>query len=203
MPTRSYQQSFPTGTYVEFDFNNQRQTINSPFSTLNPSLNSNYHFLIQQQLLSGFGFAPNLRYLRLAKNNRKISDIAFKQQVIATATQIENIYWDLVSAYQDEQVKERSLAFAEKSLDDERKQLQLNAVPAMDVMKAESEVAQRQQDVTVSKTTLQLQESFIKSALTKQLDQTLEEMPVIPTASLDAFQPEAMPSVPGSDRGGD
>jgi outer membrane protein TolC len=192
----SYQQSFPTGTYVEFDFNNQRQTINSPFSTLNPSLNSNYQFLVQQQLLSGFGFAPNLRYLRLAKNNRKISTIAFKQQVIATATQIENIYWDLVSAYQDERVKERSLAFAEKSLDDERKQLQLLAVPAMDVMKAESEVAQRQQDVTISKTTLQLQESFIKSALTKQLDQTLEEMPVIPTASLEAFQPETAPSVP-------
>lgn len=192
----SYQQSFPTGTYVEFDFNNQRQTINSPFSTLNPALNSNYQFLIQQQLLSGFGFAPNLRYLRLAKNNRKISAIAFKQQVIATATQIENIYWDLVSAFQDEQVKERSLAFAEKSLDDEQKQLQLKAVPAMDVMKAESEVAQRQQDVTISKTTLQLQESFIKSALTKQLDQRLEEMPVIPTASLEAFQPEAAPSVP-------
>jgi outer membrane protein TolC len=191
-----YYQSFPTGTYVEFDFNNQRLTINSPFSTLNPALNSNYRFLIQQQLLSGFGFAPNLRYLRLAKNNRKTSEIAFKQQVIATATQIENIYWDLVSAYQDEQVKERSLAFAEKSLDDEQKQLQLKAVPAMDVMKAESEVAQRQQDVTVSKTTLQLQESFIKSALTKQLDQTLEEMPVIPTASLDAFQAESVPSVP-------
>ncbi|HEX4581498.1 MAG TPA: TolC family protein [Acidobacteriaceae bacterium] len=192
----SYQQSFPTGTYVEFDFNNQRQTINSPFSTLNPSLNSNYRFLIQQQLLAGFGFSPNLRYLRLAKNNRKISEIAFKQQVIATSTQIENIYWDLESAYLDEQVKERSLAFAEKSLDDERKQLQLKAVPAMDVMKAESEVAQRQQDLTISKTTLQLQESFIKSALTKQLDQTLEEMPVIPTASLEAFQPESVPSVP-------
>ena len=191
----SYYQSFPTGTYVEFDLNNQRQTINSPLFALNPALNSNYRVLIQQQLLSGFGFAPNLRYLRLAKNNRKTSEIAFKQQVIATATQIENIYWDLESAYQDEQVKERSLAFAEKSLDDERKQLQLQAVPAMDVMKAESEVAQRQQDLTISKTTLQLQESFIKSALTKQLDQTLEEMPVIPTASLDAFQPEPVPSV--------
>ncbi len=51
-------------------------------------------------------------------------------------------------------MKERSLAFAEKSLDDEQKQLQLKAVPAMDVMKAETEVATRQQDLTVSKTTL-------------------------------------------------
>lgn len=191
----SYLQSFPTGTAVEFDVDNARQTINSPFQTLNPSLTANYRFLVQQQLLAGFGFAPNLRYLRLAKNNRRISQIAFKQQVISTATQIEYIYWDLVNAYQDEQVKERSLAFADKSLDDQRKQLQLESIPALDVMKAEAEVATRQQDLTVSKTTLQLQESFMKNALTKRLDETLEEIPVIPTAALDAFQPEVVPPV--------
>ncbi|MCU1313859.1 MAG: outer rane efflux protein [Acidobacteriaceae bacterium] len=191
----SYLQAFPTGTSLEFDLNNSRQTQNSLFTTLNPSLSANYRFLLQQQLLAGFGFAPNLRYLRLARNNRRISEISFKSQVIATTTQIENIYWDLVNAYQDEQVKERSLAFAEKTLDDERKQLQLQAVPALDVMKSEAEVATRQQDLTVSKTTLQLQESFMKNALTRRLDQTLEEMPVVPTASLDAFQPEAVPQV--------
>jgi outer membrane protein TolC len=191
----SYQQSFATGTYVEFDLDNSRLTVNSPLSLLNPSLASNYRFLIQQQLLQGFGFAPNLRWLRLAKNNRKWTEINFRQQIDITITQIENLYWDLVNAYQDEQVKERSLAFAEKSLDDEQKQLQLKAVPAMDVMKAESEVANRQQDLTVSKTTLQLQESLMKAALTKQLDQTLEEMPVVPTVTLEAFQPEKIPPV--------
>ena len=191
----SFVQAFPTGTSVEFDFNNARQTINSPYQTLNPSLTANYRFLVQQELLAGFGFAPNLRYLRLARNNRRISEIAFKAQVIATATQIENIYWDLVNAYQDEQVKEHSLAFADKSLDDQRKQLQLDAIPAMDVMKAEAEVATRQQDLTVSKTALQLQESLMKNALTKRLDETLEELPVVPTAALDAFQPEVVPPV--------
>ncbi len=191
----SYVQSFPTGTSIQFDFDNSRQTLNSVFSTLNPSLSANYRFLIEQPLLAGFGFAPNLRYLRLARDNRKVSEISFKSQVIATTTQIENIYWDLVNAYQDEQVKERSLAFAEKSLDDERKQLQLEAVPALDVMKAEAEVATRQQDLTVAKTSLELQESFMKNALTRRLDQTLEEMPVVPTASLDAFQPEVVPQV--------
>jgi outer membrane protein TolC len=190
-----YYQSFPTGTYVEFDLNNQRQTINSPYQNLNPTLSSNYRFVIQQQLLQGFGFSSNLRWLRLAKNNRKLTEIAFRQQIDFTITQIENIYWDLANAYQDERVKERSLAFAEKSLDDEQKQLQLKAVPAMDVMKAETEVATRQQDLTISKTSLQLQESLMKAALTKQLDQTLEEMPVIPTVELEAFQPEQLPPV--------
>jgi outer membrane protein TolC len=191
----SYQQSFSTGSYIEFDLDQSRQTVNSTFQQLNPTLTAYYRFLVRQQLLQGFGFSPNLRWLRLAKNNRKFTEINFRQQIDQTVTQIENLYWDLVNAYQDEQVKERSLAFAEQSLDQEQKQLELKAVPAMDVMKAESEVANRQQDLTVSKTTLQLQESLMKAALTKQLDQTLEEMPVVPTATLETFQPEKVPPV--------
>jgi outer membrane protein TolC len=150
---------------------------------------------VQQQLLQGFGFAPNLRFLRFAKNNQKLTEVTFRSQIDYTITQVENIYWDLVNAFQDEQVKDRSLAFAEQSLDQEQKQFDLKAVPAMDVMKAQTEVANRQQDLTVSKTTLQLQESLMKAALTKQLDQTLEEMPVIPTINLEAFQPETIPPV--------
>jgi outer membrane protein TolC len=191
----SYQQSFATGTYIEFDLDQSRQTVNSTFQQLNPTLAANYRFLIRQELLQGFGFSPNLRWLRLAKNNRKFTEINFRQQIDLTITQIENLYWDLVNAYQDEQVKERSLAFAERSLDQEQKQLELKAVPAMDVTKAETEVANRQQDLTISKTTLQLQESLMKAALTKQLDQTLEEMPVVPTANLEAYQPEKIPPV--------
>ncbi len=92
-------------------------------------MNSYYRFTFQQQLLAGFGFGPNLRYLRIAKNNKKISDIAFKDQVIATVTQIENIYWDLVNAYEQARVNEQSLAFAQQSLDNAKKQLSWRAFP--------------------------------------------------------------------------
>jgi outer membrane protein TolC len=190
-----YSQSFPTGTYIQFNLDQSRVTQNSPLQLLNPSLAANYTFYVQQSLLQGFGFSGNLRWLRFAKDNRKLTEIAFRQQIDLTITQIENLYWDLVNAFQDEQVKERSLAFAEQSLDQEQKQLDLKAVPAMDVMKAQTEVATRQQDLTVSKTTLQLQESLMKAALTKELDPTLEEMPVVPTVILEAFQPEKIPPV--------
>src|SRR5215470_11595164 len=140
-----------------------------------------YRLSVQQQLLSGFGFDPNLRYLRIAKNDKKISDIAFRDQVIATITQIKNIYWDLVNAYEQARVNEQSEAFAQQSLENAKKQLQLEAIPAMDVMRAEAEVSRRDQDLTVARTNLQLQESLIKNALTRSLDSTLEEMPVIPT----------------------
>src|ERR1700687_2445655 len=177
----TYSQSFPTGTSFTVEFNNSRQTTNSPFFNLSPVLNSMFRFSFQQQLLAGFGFGPNLRYLTIAKNNKKISDIAFKDQVIATITQIKNIYWDLVNAYEQARVNEQSLAFAQHSLDNAKKQLELQSVPAMDVMRAEAEVSKRDQDLTMARTSLQLQELLIKNALTKSLDDpVLEAIPVVP-----------------------
>ncbi len=177
-----YAQAFATGTAVTFSYNANRQTTNSPFSFLNPTLNSNFVFQIQQPMLAGFGLGPNLRYLRIARNDKKISDEAFELQVISTVTQIANLYWDLVNAYEDEQVKSRTLDFSNSTLDSGRKQLALQAIPALDVTKDEGEVARAEQDLTISKSTLQLQELLIKNALTKNLDDPiLEAMPVRPT----------------------
>ena len=177
-----YSQAFPTGTTISFGFDNLRQTTNSPFFNLSPTLSSMFRFQIQQELLAGFGFGPNLRYLRIAKNNKKISDVAFKDQVIATVTQIENLYWDLVSAYEQIRVNEQSFEFAEQTLENTKKQLKLEAVPALDVMRAEAEVSKRDQDLTVAKTNLELQEALMKNAVTRSLDDpVLQAIPVVPT----------------------
>ena len=181
----SYQQAFPTGGGLQVVWNNERQTYNSPNQTINPQLTSYVQVFLQQQLLAGFGLGPNLRYLRIAKTNQKVSDIAFKAQVIATVTQICDLYWDLVSAYDDEQVQERSVAFATETLDTSRKQLALQAIPEMDVLKAEGELANRQQDLTVARTNLELQELYMKNAITRSLDNpVLQEMPVVPTDAI-------------------
>ena len=119
-----------------------------------PTLYSNFAVQITQPLLAGFGLATNERYIRIAKRNLQITDLAFKAQVIATVTQVENIYWDLVNAYEDEQIKERSLAFANKTLSDDQKQLELKAIPAMQVMTDQSAVATAEGDLTVARASL-------------------------------------------------
>jgi outer membrane protein TolC len=190
--TFDYTQAFPTGTSISLQFNNNRQATNSPDVILSPTASSMFRFSIQQELLAGFGFGPNLRYLRIARNNKKISDIAFKDQVIATITQIENIYWDLVSAYEQTQVNERSSSFAQQTLENARKQLKLESIPELDVLRAEAEVSKRDQDLTVARTSLQLQETLIKNAVTKNLsDPVLEAMPVIPTDRMQTDQVQA------------
>jgi outer membrane protein TolC len=177
----SYSQAFPTGTSLAVQWNNNRQTSNSPDNGLNPALNVTTGVQIAQPLLAGFGLGPNLRFLRIARTNQKISDIAFRAQVSATVIQICRIYWDLVSAYETEQVGERSVAFATETLKTSRKQLELEAIPEMDALKAEGELANREQDLTVARTNLELQQLYMKNAITRSLDDPiLEEMPVVP-----------------------
>jgi outer membrane protein TolC len=178
----SYSQAFPTGGSLQATWNNNRQTTNSPNNTFNPQYTSVAEIYAQQPLLAGFGFGPNLRFLRIAKNTSKVTDIAFRAQVIATVTQICNLYWNLVAAYDTEQVNERSVAFAQETLDKSRKQFELQAIPEMDVLKAQGDVATRKQDLTVARTNLELQELYMKNAITRSLDDpVLEDMPVVPT----------------------
>jgi outer membrane protein TolC len=176
----NYTQSFPIGTEVQVNYLGQRVASNGPYNAINPELYSNFAVTISQNLLAGFGVATNERYIRIAKRNSQITDLAFKSQVIATVTQVENIYWDLVNAYDAEQISERSLGFANKNLSDDQKQLELQAIPAMQVMTDQSAVAAAEGNLTVARASLRLNELLLKNALTRIDDPTIDEMPVIP-----------------------
>jgi outer membrane protein TolC len=177
----SYSQAYPLGTNFTVTDYGFRSTTNSVFNVLSPQLTANFNFTIAQPLLQGFGLATNERYIHIAKQNLRITDLAFKAQTIATISQVENIYWDLVNAYQDSQIKERSLAYANETLSDDQKQLQYQNVAAMQVLKDQAAVASAEGDLTVSKATLRLNELLIKNALTKTIsDPRLPDMPVVP-----------------------
>lgn len=197
-----YAQGFGTGTLMTVAFNNDRVTTNSLNSILSPEVDSGFRLTLRQHLLAGFGFGPNLRFIRIARNNREISDVAFRGQVIATVSQIQNIYWDLVNAYEDVKVKERSLELAEKTLSDDRAQVKIGAIAPMEVMKAESEEAARNQDLLLSQNGLQLQELLVKNAITRDLsDAVLASASVIPTDTMSI--PEKEPVTPLQDLIGD
>ncbi|HEV2325047.1 MAG TPA: TolC family protein [Terracidiphilus sp.] len=191
----NYSQSFRLGTNLTIDYVGQRFANNSPYEAINPTLYSNFRLQIAQPLLAGFGISSNERYIQIAKQNIKITDVAFRLQVITTVTQVENIYWDLVNAYEDEQVKERTLAFAQKTLQDDQEQFKLNAIPAMQVMKDESDVATSESNLTVARETLRLNELQMKDAITRSDDPTIDEVPVIPLDRVGPSDPNASKSI--------
>jgi outer membrane protein TolC len=168
-------------------FNNTRVTTgNAPFNPLSPQLNSNFRFQLTQHLLQGFGFAGNTRFIRIAKNNRELSDVAFRLQIITTVNQIQSMYWDLVYAYENARVQQESLAFAQKTLSDTKKQVEIGSLAPIEVVRAQSTVAQDQQALTVALTNLQLQQLLMKNALSRTLrDQILAGAEVIPTSTME------------------
>ena len=194
----SYNQGFATGTALTVGFQNNRQTTNSIFTTLNPTINSSFRATLTQHLLQGFGIGLNTRFIRIARNDREIADVAFRDQVIQTVSQIADIYWDLVNAYENVKAKERALALAQKTLSDNQKQVQIGTLAPIEVVRAQSTVAANQENLIVAQTNLQLQQLLMKNALSRSLkDPILSAAPVIPTDTVAI--PAEEPVVPVQD----
>jgi outer membrane protein len=194
----AYTQGFTWGGALTGGFNNTHVTTNNPTSLLTPQLGSNFQFRFTQNLLQGFGFLPNTRFIRIAKNNREISDVAFRLQVITTVDQIENMYWDLVYAYENVRVQEESLTYAQKALDDSKRQAQVGTAPPIQVVSSESTVATDQQNLIVAQNNLQLQQLLMKNALSRSIeDPVLAEADVIPTSGM--LVPPQEPIIPIQD----
>ncbi len=181
----TYNQGFATGTQLSVGFNNGRSTSNALFNTLSPALSSSFRVTLQQPLLAGFGYDPNLRWIRIARNNREIMDVAFRLQIMTSVSQIENIYWDLVNAYENVKVQQRALDLANKTLSDTEKQVQIGTLAPITVVQSKSSVATAQQNLIVAQTNLQLQQLLMKNAITRNVaDPILAVAPVIPTDTL-------------------
>jgi outer membrane protein len=194
----TYNQGFATGANLSVGYNNNRVSTNSTFSALSPQLSSNFRATISQPLLQGFGWNLNTRQMRIAKNNREITDVAFRAQVISTVVQIQNIYWDLVNAYETVKVNQESVALAERTLSDNKKQVEIGTLAPIEVVRAQSQVAASNQQLIVAQTNLQYQQLLMKNAVSRNLvDPTLASVPVIPTDTM--IVPQTEPVVPVED----
>ena len=178
----TYNQGFKTGTELTTTFNNQRIASSAIGTSYSPELTSSFRVQLQQHLLQSCCTWVNTRFIVQAKNDRQITDSAFRQQVIYTITQVEDIYWGLVSAYQDELAKERAIEQSQKLLSDNRKQLQIGTLAPLDVVNSESTVASDQQALISSQTNLEYQQLIMKQAIARDLNlPELTAAPVVPT----------------------
>jgi len=193
-----YVQGFQWGGTLSGLFDNTHLTTNNTTSLITPQLGSNFQFRFTQNLLQGFGFLPNTRFIRIANNNREISDVAFRLQVITTVDQVENMYWDLVYAFENVRVQQEALAYGQRALEDAKRQAQVGTVPPIQVVSAQSTVATQQQNLIVAQNNLQLQQLLVKNALSRSNeDPVLAEADVIPTSVMQVPQEE--PATPIQD----
>ncbi|HEY3990491.1 MAG TPA: TolC family protein [Acidobacteriaceae bacterium] len=192
-----YQQGYRTGTSLTVGFQNSRVTTNSFRSGYSPELGSTFKAQITQHLLNGFGIGVNTRFMVQAINNRRITDSGFRQQLLFTINQVENIYWALVSAYENVQSAQRALDQSTQVASDNRKQLQIGTLAPLDVLNADNQVAQDKQTLISAQTNLEYQQLVMKQAVARNLnDPALSQAPVIPTDRVSLIEmPEETASV--------
>ncbi|PWU01940.1 MAG: transporter [Terriglobia bacterium] len=162
------QKGFLTGTNVSLAMGNLfGVTQNSPFNNFNPFSQGNIQLGVQQNLLQGFRQSVNSRAIRVAKNQRHVSDLTFKNQVMATVANVVTLYWDLVSFNEMLKVRQQTLELNTKLYHDNQRRAELGAIAPIDIVQAEAEMKSSQQDVTTAETQVLQQEMIVKSVLTR------------------------------------
>jgi outer membrane protein len=187
---------FLTGTTVSLGFNNANTVSNNPRNDFNPSTISSLGLTVTQHLLQGFGSAVNSRQIRIAKNNREVSDLTFKLQVETTVAAVMDLYWDLVSFNKAVQVAKDALAASQQLLENNRRQVEVGTLAPIEVVRAEAEIASREQALTVADTRLLQQETILKTALSRTgvASPAIANARIIPTDQIRV--PEVEPITP-------
>lgn len=184
--TRTYQyqysQNWSFGLTALATYSSTHTSLNSQEYTLNPFVSGDMDLQLTQNLLYGFGAAVNARNIRVQKNNLKVSDLQFKQQVMTTVAAALNLYWDLVSFVEDEKAREKEVQAAQELYDDNKKQVDIGTLAEIEVTRAESQLYTAKQDLIVSQTNRAQQETLLKNYLSRSgvTSPELAEVHIIP-----------------------
>jgi outer membrane protein TolC len=134
----SYLQGFSTGLELEAIANNASVVEYGSASQKDPFSTPSTSVTLTQPLLRGFGRSVNLRYLRIARTDQKISRLVFEQQVMDTIYGTSRLYFDLVSLGEDVLVKAESLRAATKQREDDEAQEELGTLAPIQLTQAKA-----------------------------------------------------------------
>ena len=189
-----YTQGFSTGAQLGVSFDNTQLTSNAARYTYNPILNSNLGFTITQPLLRGFGIGLNRRFIRIAKNDQRIADLVFRQQVIDTVAGIARLYTDLVSLNEDVKVKREALRLAQRLYEDNKHKVEQGEQAPIEVTRAQAQVASNQQGLISAEGLVQQQELIVKTAITRGglANPAIRAAQIIPTDTVTVPETESV-----------
>jgi outer membrane protein len=193
-----YSQQFVTGTGTYLTYGSTRTSLNSPATVLNPYTNGFLDLYVTQNLLQGFHIAVNNRYIRISKNNLKVTDLQVKHQVITTVSAVLNLYWDLVSFNEDVRIKEQALAIAQKLYEDNKKQVAIGTLSAIEVTRAAAEVSASKENLLIAQTNVAQQETVLKNALSRNgvASPWLDDVHIVPLDSIVVPEKEDLKPIP-------
>jgi outer membrane protein TolC len=161
----SYLQGFSTGAQLEVTANNDSRVVYGSMSQYDPFSTISTSSTITQPLLRGRDRDVNLRYLRIANNNKKVSRLLFEQQVLETIYGTSRLYFDLVSLGENVVVKQESLRASQKLEEDDEAQVEQGTLAPIELTRAKALLSSSQFDLIQAQGLYRQQEVILRDEL--------------------------------------
>ena len=143
----NYQELFPTGQTASVTFNAARDSTNSAFNILNPSIGGTLGFSILQPLLQNRNGIQFKGPLRIARTQLAITSKQTQATIAGIIANAAGQYWDAVRARDNVKVLQQTLDLAQKSYERDKLALDLGALASLDIYQSQTQVAQRKTDL--------------------------------------------------------
>jgi HAE1 family hydrophobic/amphiphilic exporter-1 len=178
------------GGAYHVDFSSVRQTSNSQFSVLDPQYPTALTFSYTQPLVRGLRFDLPRRQIQVAKKNLSLTDAQFRQRAIEVITNVQRSYWDLVFALRNLQIQRDSLNDSRTQLAHNRRMVAEGSLAPIDVVAAETQVANFEQAEFSALEDVNRAENNLKNMIAENQKAKLWNVSIIPTDQADLTLPQ-------------
>lgn len=185
------------GTVVSGTFNNQKLDTDNSIAVLSPQYNTGLGVLITQPLLRGRKTDQSRRTIEIAKRNVSLTDTQFRQRSIETVANVQKAYWDLAYTLRNLQVQRDSVRDARQQLEHNRRLVAEGQLAPIDIVAAETQVANFEQAVYDALNLVNVAENALKNLvspnrITGIWNEALTPVDPVEVAVPDPTLPEAM-----------
>ncbi len=186
-----YQQKFNwNGLQFRADFDNSRQVTNNAFTALTPFYTSQLVGSIIQPLWRGRETDQDRTQLIIRQREAKISDIDFETKAIEIVSRVQAIYWDLLAAQRDVQVKADSVDYAQKQLEMNIRMIESGTLAAVERAASEAELERRKDSYLASVELEITTENLLKTLVAGGKEDQIWPQRIIPTDLEPFFKPD-------------
>ena len=176
-------QKFLSGGSFDLTFDSSRTSVQGQTSFLfNPAYTTGLRLNLTHPLLRDFGLDVNRTEIRLAQNAAKVEHYAFLDKVLSVIVEVEETYWELVSARENLKVAKAALKAAKALLKTNRALVKAKIMAQIEILQAKAGVASRLEQVLIAENTLRDQNGKIRLLFTSSEDQLRQNFLIVPTS---------------------
>jgi outer membrane protein len=133
-----------SGTWT-LSWDTSRTTTSNPISSFEPSLQSGFQVAFSQPLLKDRKIDAARQQTIIATRNQESSELRLGESTAQTLAAVKQAYWTLKATMANVAVQQRSLDLAHELARQNRARVDVGQAPPLDLVQAESEVAQRRE----------------------------------------------------------